>query len=400
MKVDFFYPRTCVWEITQACNMRCLHCGSYATGKRKNELSTEEALDLCDQLGDIGLNYITLSGGEPLLRPDWDKIVERLAFNRVRLSIITNGYFIKENIKKFLRLKPYINQVAVSIDGVRDTHDYIRQTGGAFLRSLDGLFLLRKLGFSTAVITTVSRWNLHELEELEIELMRRKVLNWQVQIVFPGGRMREHSRQIPLPEDLIPLAQFIIRESRKFKSRNVPINTYCADTMGYCSSICKDLFGNWQGCQAGLTGLGIESDGTIKGCLSLYPEISEGKDPFAEGTVREKSLREIWENKDGFSYNRKFDKRKVKGFCRSCKHIDICRGGCSQSAYFATGSRYENPYCLYRLESLGYDISKPYKKEELKEKFKDAIAEAEKEKKGFKRKYKNEISSKKSGKTP
>jgi len=213
--------------------------------------------------------------------------------------------------------------------------------------------------------------------------MKRKVLHWQVQIVFPGGRMKEHCLQLPLPEDLIPMARFIIREGRKFKAKKLPINTFCADSMGYCSSICGELLPNWDGCQAGLRGIGIESDGTIKGCLSLYPEIGEEKDPFAENNIRNKSLREIWENKDGFLYNRRFDKRKVKGFCRTCKYLERCRCGCSQSAFFATGSKYENPYCLYRLESLGYDINKPYKAKEMKEKFKEAISEANKYKAAF-----------------
>jgi len=363
--------------------MRCLHCGSYATGKRQNELTTEEALDLCDQLGEIGLTYITISGGEPLLRPDWNLIVERLLLNKVNVSIITNGYFIKENLHKLIPLRPYMSYVAVSIDGLRDTHDYIRQTPGAFDRGLDGLELLRKLKFATGVITTVSRWNLHELEKLEIELMRRKVLHWQVQTVFPGGRMREHMKQLPYPEDIIPLAQFIIRENKKFKEKKIPIHTFPADSLGYCSSICHNLMPGWQGCQAGLQAIGIESDGNIKGCLSLSPEIKTEKDPFAEGSIREKRLKEIWENKKGFLYNRKFDKRKVKGFCRTCEHLERCRCGCSQAAYFATGNRFENPYCLYRLEKEGHNINEPYNVEVIKEKLKDSIEDAMERKREF-----------------
>ena len=300
MKLEYSHPQNAVWEITQACNMRCLHCGSYATGKREGELTTEEALDLCDQLGDIGLEYITISGGEPLLRPDWNLIVERLIKNKVRVSIITNGYYILKNRKKFYPFKHYMGHIAVSIDGLRETHDYIRQTRGSFDQGLDGLFHMRKMGFSTGVITSVSRWNLHELKKIQLELMKRKVLHWQVQIVFPGGRMREHSLQMPLPEDLIPLASFIIREGRKFKAKKLPINTFCADSMGYCSSRCNELLPEWQGCQAGLRAIGIESDGTIKGCLSLYPEQAEEKDPFAENNIRNKSLREIWKIKMAF----------------------------------------------------------------------------------------------------
>jgi radical SAM protein with 4Fe4S-binding SPASM domain len=266
---------------------------------------------------------------------------------------------------------------------LRDTHDYIRQTRGAFDKGMEGLALLRKMEISTGSITCVSRWNLHELEGIQKELIRRKVLAWQVQIVFPGGRMREHMNQMPRPEDIIPMAQFIIRENKRFKDKKTPINTFSADSLGYCSSICKDLLPGWKGCQAGLRGIGIESDGTIKGCLSLSPEIKGEKDPFAEGNIKEKSLKEIWENRDGFIYNRNFDKRKVHGFCRTCKHLDTCRCGCSQASYFATGNRYENPYCLYRLEELGYNINEPYDAEVLKERCKDAIREAEEAKKRF-----------------
>ena len=367
--------------------MRCLHCGSYAEGKRKEELTTEEALDLCDQLSDLGLNYITLSGGEPLLRSDWDLIAERFIKNRVRIAIITNGYFIKDNIEKLYRLRPHIEQIAVSIDGTRETHDYIRQTPGSFDRGMEGLALARKIGINTAAISSVSRWNLHELKKIQKELMKRKVRSWQVQTVFPGGRMTEHLLQIPEPEDIIPIAQFILRESLKFKYKKVPIDTFCADDMGYCSSICKYLNSKWKGCQAGLWSIGIESDGTIKGCLSLYPEKSDEKDPFAEGNIRDKSLREIWENEDGFSYNRNFDKRKVSGFCRKCEFLDQCRCGCSEMAYYASGSRYENPYCLHRLESLGYDILEPYSSKVLKEKFALSISEGNKAKTEFFKKF-------------
>jgi len=377
MIVPYFKPEFAVWEITQACNMRCLHCGSCATGKRKDELSTEEALDLCDQLHDLGLKYITLSGGEPLLRRDWHLIARRFIEKGVRVAMITNGYFIKENLEKFISLRPYIEQIAVSIDGIRETHDYIRQTSGSFDRSMEGLALARKLKIDTAVISCISRWNLHELEEIQREIMKRRVLAWQVQVVFPGGRMREHMSQLPQPEDIIPVAGFILREGLRFRAKKVPVDTFCADDMGYFSSICKYINPCWQGCQAGLRSIGIESDGTIKGCLSLYPEVIDKEDPFAEGNIREKSLREIWENKDGFSYNRKFDRRKVRGFCRTCKFLDLCRCGCSEVSYYATGSRYENPYCLYRLESLGYNIREPYNRKKIKEKFKDAISEAE-----------------------
>ena len=66
--------KTGVWEITMACNMRCGHCGSSCAERLPDELTTDEALRLCDDLAELELKRITLSGGEPFLREDWYKI--------------------------------------------------------------------------------------------------------------------------------------------------------------------------------------------------------------------------------------------------------------------------------------------------------------------------------------
>ena len=89
--------KTAVWEITMGCNMRCKHCGSTCTEPKEGELSTEEALSLCNSLIEMGMEDITLSGGEPTTRPDWDKIVSCLTSGNVKTSIITNGWLIDDD---------------------------------------------------------------------------------------------------------------------------------------------------------------------------------------------------------------------------------------------------------------------------------------------------------------
>jgi MoaA/NifB/PqqE/SkfB family radical SAM enzyme len=87
-----------VWEITMGCNMRCKHCGSSCEETFPDELTTEEALNLCDDLGKLGFKHITLSGGEPTIRKDWNLIAERLNKNGIIPNLITNGWLIDENI--------------------------------------------------------------------------------------------------------------------------------------------------------------------------------------------------------------------------------------------------------------------------------------------------------------
>lgn len=347
VKLSKYYPKYGVWELTLACNMRCLHCGSAATGKkRKDELDTPQALDLADQLGQLGAERITLSGGELFLREDWHLIAERLKKNKVQVSLITNGYFIKENIDKIKKLLP-LDTVGISIDGVEKTHNRIRRVSDSFQRSAESFRLLKNIGSKTTAITSVSKLNINELDEIHEILKELKVDAWQMQMVFLGGRMRKRPEDCPDPGDMKKTAEFIAR-ARKTS----PILVYPADCIGYYTQIEKQIRKDpWQGCHAGLLVIGIEANGNVKGCLSLAPEISEGN-PFVEGNIKEKSLIEIWNKPGGFSYNRNFNLRRVKGLCRKCQYLKHCRCGCKSTAYFFHDTVYSNKYCIYSLDIL------------------------------------------------
>ena len=73
-----YKPLNIVWETTLKCNMNCIHCGSSAGSKRKKELSTEEAVNVLNDLKKLGTNLVTMMGGEPFLRKDWDIIAEHI----------------------------------------------------------------------------------------------------------------------------------------------------------------------------------------------------------------------------------------------------------------------------------------------------------------------------------
>ena len=99
----------------------------------------------------------------------------------------------------------------------------------------------------------------------------------------------------------------------------------------------------WCGCSAGCLNVGIESNGNVKGCLSLQ----SGR--FVEGNVRQESLRTIWEKPGNFAYTRGFTPADLHGSCSECEYGELCRGGCVFMAYGATGSPHDNPYCLYHV---------------------------------------------------
>ncbi|WP_397472654.1 radical SAM protein, partial [Rheinheimera sp.] len=83
-----------VWEITLKCNLACSHCGSRAGDSRVNELSTSEALDLVQQMAELGIEDVSLIGGEAFLRPDWLIIAAEITRLGMNANMTTGGYGI------------------------------------------------------------------------------------------------------------------------------------------------------------------------------------------------------------------------------------------------------------------------------------------------------------------
>ena len=116
--------------------------------------------------------------------------------------------------------------------------------------------------------------------------------------------------------------------------------------MGYFSNILPDLqVKGWQGCQAGISTLGIQSNGNIIGCLALG-------DDFIEGNVKDRPLHEIWNDDLSFAYSRHYKKEDMKGHCRSCEFWERCGGGCSTVSYSMTGDLHQDPYCARHIEKM------------------------------------------------
>jgi radical SAM protein with 4Fe4S-binding SPASM domain len=330
-----FIPKIVGWELTKRCNFRCLHCGSSAGAPRDNELSLQEALSFCDQIAELGCEILTLSGGEPLMHPHWDKFAVRLKEKGVDVYMISNGYYLEENMERILASP--LRRIGLSIDGTREIHNHIRQNNEAFQRAMNGARLLKEKGLSVGVVTHASGYNLKVLEEM-YDLFKEIPMDfWQVQITFPSGRMKEHMESLLRPEEIPAVAQFV-EKARARKDMFV-----CAgDNLGYYSRY--DIVDKpWKGCHAGRWVLGLEADGSVKGCLSLPEELREG-------SLRQRSLREIWEDRTLFKLNRYFDPEDLGPHCRECDKKLDCRAGCKVTAYSSTGSLFDNPYCLYRVE--------------------------------------------------
>lgn len=342
-------PKYCVWELTSRCNMRCLHCASdLGEGRvRGPELTLAEARRVCRELKALGCEHVVLSGGEALLRDDWDAIARELVGLGVGVSIISNGFVIDEALASLI-VESGVSRVALSLDGLEATHNTIRRNVRAFARVCRACRLLKSLGLQVNIVTHVNHLNLPEMPAVECLVQDWGVDVWRLQLASPMGRLSRHRDLQLRPEELPAVADFIVGA----RKRGRVVIDVC-DNVGYFSRHEAALRGGregspfdfWCGCSAGCLTVGIEANGNVKGCLSLQ------SDRFVEGNLREQSLADIWQKPGAFAYTRAFRPGDLHGACQDCEYGEICRGGCTFMAVGATGSPHDNPYCLYRIES-------------------------------------------------
>lgn len=335
-----YTPYYIALELTLKCNMRCIHCGSSAGYIRENELTTDEWTQVCKEASEIGCKLVTFLGGEPFLRKDWFEIAHNIKAFGMNVSIITNGYALDEKLASQLaELKPYT--VAVSIDGAKpDTHDSIRQVNGSYEKCLNSLNLLKEYNIPASVVTTIHKKNIKELPEMRNFLLNKKIA-WQIQIADTMGRF-PHDLHVN-PKEFYSLGLFIASTRSRYAVDEMPVTG--AHCIGYNSHLLPNvtISPKWMGCQAGVSVLGVQSDGSVKGCLSL-------SDEFVAGNVKEKPLTEIWHDSNAFNYNRNFTTDTLKGDCTNCKYGKKCRGGCMGVSIAETGEPHGDPYCFYLYE--------------------------------------------------
>lgn len=345
-------PRNTVWEITLACNLSCRHCGSRAGRAREDELSTAECLEVVGQLADLGGELLTLSGGEPLIRDDWEAIAREGVRRGLAVNLVSNGTLVDDRVAGRLADAGLAN-VGVSLDGPEAIHDAIRGPG-SFRAAVRGIGQLRAAGMPVAVLATVHRLNLAWLESLRRLAIDLGASQIRFQLGKPMGALKDREDWVISPRQVPGLVDLLVR----MKAAG-GIHVAVGDSIGYCTDADRSLRGwgwrgrpeAWHGCQAGIRALGIESDGGIKGCLSLQARTGP-EDPFREGSLREAPLSHWWFRPGAFAFNRDQGIRDLTGACRTCRHGARCRGGAKCVAVAFTGAVTEDPYCDWRIRSL------------------------------------------------
>jgi nif11-class peptide radical SAM maturase 3 len=345
------YQRTsyAVWEITLRCNLACNHCGSRAGQVRSQELSTEEALDLVSQMAKVGIKEVTLIGGEAFLRSDWLEIASAITREEMKCTMTTGGFSVSLEMAQHMK-SAGIRTVSVSIDGLEKTHDHLRGKKGSWQQAFQTMKYLQEVGINFGCNTQINRLSAPQFPAIYECIRDAGAKAWQIQLTVPMGRAADNAEILLQPYELLELYPMIARVAKRANEEGVQIQP--GNNIGYYGPYERLLRGNgdawgfWQGCFAGLSTLGIEADGTIKGCPSLPTSAYSG------GNIRERKLQEIVEQAAELTFNMETGTDRaiehLWGFCKTCEFAEICRGGCTWTAHVFFDRRGNNPYCHHR----------------------------------------------------
>jgi radical SAM protein with 4Fe4S-binding SPASM domain len=337
-------PIYAVWEITLKCDLACRHCGSRAGRARPDELTTAEALDLVDQMAELGVKEVTVIGGEAYLRDDWLDIVRRVRGHGMQCTMTTGGRGLTPELARAAK-EAGLQSVSVSVDGLRDTHDALRGVKGSYDSAIAGLGYLKAAGIPVSANTQIGRQSMYEIEQVFEVLRDAGIHSWQIQITVAMGRAADEPHLLLEPYQMLEVMPMVARLANRAKEAGIRI--WPGNNVGYFGPYeallrGKMPRGHMASCGAGRSTLGIEANGDIKGCPSLPTA------DYVGGNVRDNKLRDIWERAAPLRFTRDRTVEDLWGYCRDCYYNDVCRAGCSWTSHVLFGKPGNNPFCHHR----------------------------------------------------
>jgi len=345
--IDKFEPRWLAWEISQRCNLSCIHCRAEGAMDKEKGPSTEEAKKIIDDIATYARPVLVLSGGEPLLRKDIFELARYGDEKGLRMAMATNGSLVTPEVCEKIK-ESGIRIVSISLDGASEgVHDNFRNQKGAFRGAIRAAKLFREYDIPFIINSSFTERNKKDIPRVHRLAKELGATAWYMFMIVPTGRGKEildelitgeeyeeildwHYQMEKEEEDLLvrptcaPMYYRIYRQRAReegidFKRRNLKFST-----------------GGSKGCIAGQLIALIAHNGDVYPC-SYFPK--------SAGNLYKQSFKEIWEESELFKELRDFE--SYRGKCGGCEYLYVC-GGCRARAYTMYDDYLqEEPFCSY-----------------------------------------------------
>ncbi len=345
-------PNVIAWEATRACKFACSHCRANAqTEPDPQQLTTEEAYQMIDEIAQFSKPVFIISGGDPLLRKDIFDVAKKANEKGLKVVMSPSGSKLTPEIIQKIK-QSGVRMVSISLDGSTDNvHDKFRNVPGSFEMVTSTLDNLNKYELPFQINTTITQHNLKDIENIRDFVIKIGASKWDIFMLVPTGRAKlkmeitpqayentlmriyrwNQSTPIPIKMTCAPHYMRIITQMEKKKGFTSPVKIGNREQGRKPSS----QFGG-RGCMAGNGFCFISSTGEVYGCGFL---------PVKAGDIRKNHFRDIYQESQLFQNLRNYN--LLEGKCGICEYKSIC-GGCRARALGSSENFLgEEPYCTY-----------------------------------------------------
>ena len=357
-----------VWNITRACNLKCVHCyNDSGACKADDELSTDEAKGVLDDLVQFGVPSVLFSGGEPLMRLELFELIGYAVERGMRAVISTNGTLITTEMAK--RIKQHgVSYVGISLDGIGPVNDKFRGVTGAFERAVAGIKNCQDAGVRIGLRLTLTGKNVQDLESLfdffEAEQIERACFYHFVPS-GRGGTMADEDLTHAQTRDAV---EMILAKTKLYKQAGrttdiLTVDNHVDGVYLYLKLRQEDLkradevwkLLTWNGGGMYSSGVGI---GGIDFHGKVHPDQFWWH--YDLGDVRDRPFSEIWmDTSDPLLGGLKDRRSHIKGRCRLCQFFDACGGSLRVRADLHFGDPWApDPACYLTDDEIGLDEEK------------------------------------------
>jgi len=353
-------PRSVDLSITNKCNLRCKYCSHFTgAGDVGQDLPREEWLRFFEELNRCAVMNVSLQGGEPFCREDLEELIEGIVRNRMRLSILSNGTLITDEIAAFLASTGRSDCVQISIDGsIPMTHDAFRGDGN-FFKAIEGIKSLQKHHLPVSVRVTIHRQNVRELDKIAKLLLEDIGLSgFSTNSASYMGLCRQNAEQVQLTVEERTLAMETLLElNNKYNGRISATAGPLAEgkTWGLMEKARQKGQesvpggGFLTGCNGPQQTIAVRADGTMIPCIQMSH--------IEMGRINRDDLKTVWKEHPELKRLRERCTIPLSDFefCQGCDYINYCTGNCPALACVIYGEEnHPSPdACLTRFLEAG-----------------------------------------------
>jgi SynChlorMet cassette radical SAM/SPASM protein ScmF len=316
--------------LTGGCNLACRHCWIAPTYQANGDTGGHLDYDLfalaIDEGLPLGLSSVKLTGGEPLLHPDFIRMVDLLREKGIQLTLETNGTLLTRSLVQSLKDNSTLSSISVSLDGAKsETHDSFRGVKGSFEKAVQGIRYLVEAGIYPQVIMSLFTGNVDEIEalvQLTEDLGASSVKFNIIQPTGRGGLMTERGQTLGV-ERLLKLGKWLDTEVQQRSS----ISLYYSWPMAFYNTK-KLLTFNGYSCSI-FNILGILHTGHLAMC-----GIGEQEADLCYGQLGVDRLVDVWCTNPILVKLRQQLPAGLEGVCGECIFRDRCLGMCVAENYY------------------------------------------------------------------